>query len=127
MLLRPPRSTLTDTLFPYTTLFRSPRCAQVLLPAILSLGAGNRARVDDAESALLGRPRRDRADIRRHVSAAVPRDRLLAISVPASSAFLPCRDRQDRRRLPRRLLDRKSAVWGKSGSVGEDIGGRRKK
>src|SRR3546814_7095671 len=27
MIRRPPRSTLTDTLFPYTTLFRSPRCA----------------------------------------------------------------------------------------------------
>src|SRR3546814_8479894 len=27
MIRRPPRSTLTDTLFPYTTLFRS-RCAQ---------------------------------------------------------------------------------------------------
>src|SRR3546814_5904300 len=26
MILRPPRSTLTDTLFPYTTLFRSLRC-----------------------------------------------------------------------------------------------------
>src|SRR3546814_16160627 len=27
MILRPPRSTLTDTLFPYTTLFRSPTAA----------------------------------------------------------------------------------------------------
>src|SRR3546814_21092322 len=27
MIRRPPRSTLTDTLFPYTTLFRSPRCS----------------------------------------------------------------------------------------------------
>src|SRR3546814_10873746 len=27
MIRRPPRSTLTDTLFPYTTLVRSPRCA----------------------------------------------------------------------------------------------------
>src|SRR3546814_7828416 len=27
MIRRPPRSTLTDTLFPYTTLFRSPRGA----------------------------------------------------------------------------------------------------
>src|SRR3546814_10265639 len=27
MLRRPPRSTRTDTLFPYTTLFRSPACA----------------------------------------------------------------------------------------------------
>src|SRR3546814_1054684 len=28
MILRPPRSTRTDTLFPYTTLFRSPRSAE---------------------------------------------------------------------------------------------------
>src|SRR3546814_4141947 len=28
MIRRPPRSTRTDTLFPYTTLFRSPRCRQ---------------------------------------------------------------------------------------------------
>src|SRR3546814_8704932 len=28
MIRRPPRSTRTDTLFPYTTLFRSPRVAQ---------------------------------------------------------------------------------------------------
>src|SRR3546814_2071921 len=27
MIRRPPRSTRTDTLFPYTTLFRSPACA----------------------------------------------------------------------------------------------------
>src|SRR3546814_2616862 len=29
MIRRPPRSTRTDTLFPYTTLFRSPRCRGV--------------------------------------------------------------------------------------------------
>src|SRR3546814_5697581 len=29
MILRPPRSTPTDTLFPYTTLFRSPKVFQV--------------------------------------------------------------------------------------------------
>src|SRR3546814_5687554 len=28
MIRRPPRSTRTDTLFPYTTLFRSPRCGR---------------------------------------------------------------------------------------------------
>src|SRR3546814_20068817 len=28
MIRRPPRSTRTDTLFPYTTLFRSPACAR---------------------------------------------------------------------------------------------------
>src|SRR3546814_8417395 len=32
MILRPPRSTRTDTLFPYTTLFRSQRC--LLLHAV---------------------------------------------------------------------------------------------
>src|SRR3546814_9679903 len=30
MIRRPPRSTRTDTLFPYTTLFRSPGCAVTL-------------------------------------------------------------------------------------------------
>src|SRR3546814_17447158 len=33
MIRRPPRSTLTDTLFPYTTLFRSPVLAPVLADA----------------------------------------------------------------------------------------------
>src|SRR3546814_13508729 len=37
MILRPPRSTLTDTLFPYTTLFRSTRPA---LAATSSAGQG---------------------------------------------------------------------------------------
>src|SRR3546814_20149881 len=37
MVRRPPRSTRTDTLFPYTTLFRSPpvKCVVVQLPAQL--------------------------------------------------------------------------------------------
>src|SRR3546814_6597359 len=36
MILRPPRSTRTDTLFPYTTLFRSAARADRLLNHILS-------------------------------------------------------------------------------------------
>src|SRR3546814_3368013 len=32
MIRRPPRSTRTDTLFPYTTLFRSPPCERPFLP-----------------------------------------------------------------------------------------------
>src|SRR3546814_13993350 len=56
MLRRPPRSTRTDTLFPYTTLFRSraarlardarlgPGAAQALLPAVQLRAAGRRAR-----------------------------------------------------------------------------------
>src|SRR3546814_15847787 len=33
MIRRPPRSTRTDTLFPYTTLFRSPACARPTMMA----------------------------------------------------------------------------------------------
>src|SRR3546814_4334797 len=40
MIRRPPRSTRTDTLFPYTTLFRSPRTAVAQFPAP---GDGDRA------------------------------------------------------------------------------------
>src|SRR3546814_10309541 len=34
MIRRPPRSTRTDTLFPYTTLFRSPQAARDALAAV---------------------------------------------------------------------------------------------
>src|SRR3546814_2105084 len=34
MIRRPPRSTRTDTLFPYTTLFRSTMAVEILLPKI---------------------------------------------------------------------------------------------
>src|SRR3546814_6692862 len=41
MIRRPPRSTRTDTLFPYTTLFRSPaRRAVRLLPGDVDFGRG---------------------------------------------------------------------------------------
>src|SRR3546814_3636759 len=39
MIRRPPRSTRTDTLFPYTTLFRSCACQQSLTLANISLRA----------------------------------------------------------------------------------------
>src|SRR3546814_922657 len=38
MIRRPPRSTRTDTLFPYTTLFRSSIYAKVLLDKLVALG-----------------------------------------------------------------------------------------
>src|SRR3546814_4680908 len=37
MIRRPPRSTLTDTLFPYTTLFRSVRCVQLRTASVRRL------------------------------------------------------------------------------------------
>src|SRR3546814_16321086 len=43
MIRRPPRSTRTDTLFPYTTLFRSLRCA--LEEALAPVEEARRARV----------------------------------------------------------------------------------
>src|SRR3546814_17280835 len=39
MILRPPRSTRTDTLFPYTTLFRSRILAGAALTTLLGVGA----------------------------------------------------------------------------------------
>src|SRR3546814_12468280 len=48
MIRRPPRSTRTDTLFPYTTLFRSPECRSVgkafLFEQLAASPAGNPAR-----------------------------------------------------------------------------------
>src|SRR3546814_3136962 len=42
MLRRPPRSTRTDTLFPYTTLFRSPVDDSLIIKGDFSLGFGRR-------------------------------------------------------------------------------------
>src|SRR3546814_3761476 len=50
MIRRPPRSTRTDTLFPYTTLFRSPRGAA-------RYAAAGRARVEGILPRLSGRSR----------------------------------------------------------------------
>src|SRR3546814_6998852 len=48
MIRRPPRSTRTDTLFPYTTLFRSPR-----LGNINQLRKGTKGRVGPADELLI--------------------------------------------------------------------------
>src|SRR3546814_3197752 len=58
MIRRPPRSTRTDTLFPYTTLFRSPSCGSpVTVPApsrqVISLSIKETPRSDDAVPAPL--------------------------------------------------------------------------
>src|SRR3546814_8433102 len=42
MIRRPPRSTRTDTLFPYTTLFRSGVASAVMLPESRKLGSAGR-------------------------------------------------------------------------------------
>src|SRR3546814_8758702 len=53
MIRRPPRSTRTDTLFPYTTLFRSAKIAQVKaeIERVETASAGqDEARIADAEA-----------------------------------------------------------------------------
>src|SRR3546814_18035228 len=71
MIRRPPRSTRTDTLFPYTTLFRSLRS---LLLALTLLGTGCAAPDDNAEATLLDS----------HVAFVRPR-----VEVPAGPPLAP--------------------------------------
>src|SRR3546814_18027542 len=108
MIRRPPRSTRTDTLFPYTTLFRS---------------------TDRIRAVFRGRPPRPFPRVRRADrncgrdrcrysawSAAVPRVRTGHQAQPRWRAH---------RDLARgECLDRKSVVEGKSVSVRVDLGGR---
>src|SRR3546814_11751074 len=66
MLRRPPRSTRTDTLFPYTTLFRSPPtsdCSRFLLhcgtpwtcgAAVLSIGRNGIVQVETFDHIIIG-------------------------------------------------------------------------
>src|SRR3546814_5156517 len=74
MIRRPPRSTRTDTLFPYTTLFRSPADG-----GIADLGLGGRAilalvQSGRADDAVLGRGRPDHAAGSGRRTAAVSAD-----------------------------------------------------
>src|SRR3546814_397642 len=96
---RPPRSTRTDTLFPYTTLFR----AVLRLPLPADRGA-HRAELQ-------------REPPRHHL------ERLLDAVVRRGAGQR--RHYARRIQLADRRQDRKSGVSGKSVSVGVDLGGRR--
>src|SRR3546814_13740785 len=119
MIRRPPRSTRTDTLFPYTTLFRSPELAA---DALLCVRGCDRRRArrprrprDHSDREQPARPRR------RHPFPA-PRiglvDRRRAF--PADPLWI-----DEPRPRARHPPDRKSVVSGKSVSVRVDLGGRR--
>src|SRR3546814_4399712 len=61
MIRRPPRSTRTDTLFPYTTLFRSARHRRADAAADAAIGAGGADRVHQAAAfSVLARQMRTR-------------------------------------------------------------------
>src|SRR3546814_12074188 len=114
MIRRPPRPTRTDTLFPYTTLFRSTVAIEIgLLTYILS------AFFNYWRTAAPLHNRRCRGERRaaRKEEAAPPRAPLLH-----SSGFAPAA-RQGGRPGPAQA--RKSVVSGTSVSVRVDLGGRR--
>src|SRR3546814_13344614 len=121
---RPPRSTRTDTLFPYTTLFRSPcplRCGE--LRAARRTGAAGPARADR------GMPLRvaGRAAADGVLPARLHGLRHRAADGDAAGGK-PAGDRRARRHVhppDGGRGDRKSVVWGRSVSVRVDLGGRR--
>src|SRR3546814_15608241 len=105
MILRPPRSTRTDTLFPYTTLFRS--IAEAGAQRIADQAFDNRvvgalAQVGELVDPMMG--------------GSVPADFLQADHVGVDLL----QDRDDASHI-----DRKSVASGKSVSVRVDLGGRR--
>src|SRR3546814_16484825 len=122
MIRRPPRSTRTDTLFPYTTLFRSLDGQKLRLRARARMGVDWRA-ADDAETFGLQGLQPD----------------LVAVRCPR---LLNPGDKQTLERLEQQVLhrnrerehaveegvdprqDRKSGVEGKSDAGRVDIGGR---
>src|SRR3546814_17601448 len=117
MIRRPPRSTRTDTLFPYTTLFRSDRNDRqrrnrgggggAAGPARSGRNAGGVRSGDDRDQrGGAGRPRHDQS-----------------LSSPAR--YLHRGDAQYRRTRGARRRNRNTVVYGKSVSVRVDLGGRR--
>src|SRR3546814_13178299 len=123
MMLQPPRSTRTDTLLPYTTLFRSAKngFASGRSPAPDPLDDRQRLAVDGG---------RRRAARHESPQSAPPAERQrLQLSRPArrhpSRTRASISDRNAGSGQPRRRrADRKSVVSGKSGSVRVDLGGR---
>src|SRR3546814_12672484 len=113
MIRRPPRSTRTDTLFPYTTLFRSSRSPVVVFDVFKSTQIGTRHikcflyftkqrrfRMDDKKSGKVSATGIDRRSMLK-----------MGVAGAAGSMLLPG--------------DRKSVVSGKSVTVRVDLGGSR--
>src|SRR3546814_14844051 len=112
---RPPRATRTDTLFPYTTLFRSAVHARMQANGLGEAAArplverGVRAVQDDGGAAGFEWSSAPRLTLPTMV-------RMTAAQVRNLVAGIEC---------PTRAIDRQSAVEGKSVSVRVDLGGGR--
>src|SRR3546814_13317258 len=118
MIRRPPRSTRTDTLFPYTTLFRSDRRRLRAAAALVRVEARDSQGLWLAPHGALragGAARRDRL-----VDGRIGLDRP-AGCVPPPPRHAPVGGTPD----PWRPGDRQRVVLGKSVSVRVDPGGRR--
>src|SRR3546814_13008511 len=115
MIRRPPRSTRTDTLFPYTTLFRSPR--------------RHHARPCPAAPSRLAHQGRRRTPPRSRARAPHrPLPRCRHGRRPRRPPLSTTRPEASRRRLPRHgqgLIERMSVGKGKSVAVSVVFGGRR--
>src|SRR3546814_14533791 len=119
MIRRPPRSTRTDTLFPYTTLFRSTAITETRMPDYQTLLVEKRGRVT---LITLNRPQALNA-----LNAQVLDDLLAALAAfdadeGQGCAVLPGSDQTFAAGAD---IDRKSVVQGKSVSVRVYMGGRR--
>src|SRR3546814_18358787 len=114
MIRRPPRSTRTDTLFPYTTLFRSINYA----------GNGRAARL---VGELVYRSIAVDAEIQRAVGLGISAGDIAAGVCRDGRGFVFARGRYDFQRGRRRDRGRarKSAVAEQSGAVRVNLGGRR--
>src|SRR3546814_18796477 len=120
MIRRPPRSTRTDTLFPYTTLFRSRRPSpRSPPPSTKPPSPPTPCPTPSPPSARIPKPWRAKST---RSSAISPRSTIgWATSTPPPISFPPA----SRHNPAFALLDRKSVVEGKSVSVRVDLGGRR--
>src|SRR3546814_12220949 len=134
MIRRPPRSTRTDTLFPYTTLFRSQRDAETLAVAdeVSPVRVFTRQHAERTQEAEQRFATTSRFGDEQDFLVGAERDELGTHAVGAIARFTDCKaqtrfpratDRGARKACKR--LDRKSAVSGKSVAVRVDLGGRR--
>src|SRR3546814_17187945 len=117
MIRRPPRSTRTDTLFPYTTLFRSPRAQRVVHEE-----AGTRDAADEEYQPRHHDRRENGVEEREAAVAQEVRRRLAHYVVDVHPASVMCAMHAADHRS---FIDRKSVVKGKSVSVRVDLGGSR--
>src|SRR3546814_18992639 len=117
MIRRPPRSTRTDTLFPYTTLFRSPQCGfcqpGMIMAAAVLLRKNSNPTDTDIDTAITnicrcGTYPRIREAVKRAGRIMRREERIAAAPPPAISP-------QDAARACHAMTDRKSEAAGKSG------------